>query len=64
MWQARWRWRVPAIPIPPVRSSTSVSILSMILDGKYAVFGMVIKGLDVAGKLEIGDKMTKVTMAR
>ena len=34
------------------------------LDGKYAVFGQVIKGLDVAGNLEIGDKMTKVTMAK
>jgi len=34
------------------------------LDGKYAVFGMVIKGLDVADKLVIGDKMTKVTMIK
>ena len=34
------------------------------LDGKYAVFGQVIKGLDVAGKLQVGDKMTKVTMAK
>ena len=34
------------------------------LDTKYAVFGQVIKGLDVAGKLQIGDKMTKVTMAK
>lgn len=34
------------------------------LDGKYAVFGQVIKGLDVAGKLQIGDKMTKVTLAQ
>ena len=33
------------------------------LDGKYAVFGQIIKGLDVAGKLVKGDKMTKVTMA-
>lgn len=32
------------------------------LDGNYAVFGMVIKGLDVADKLQIGDKMTKVTV--
>jgi peptidyl-prolyl cis-trans isomerase B (cyclophilin B) len=32
------------------------------LDGNYAVFGQVIKGLDVAGKLVQGDKMTKVTM--
>ncbi len=34
------------------------------LDNDYAVFGQVIKGLDVAGKLQIGDKMTKVTMAK
>ena len=34
------------------------------LDNKYAVFGQVIKGLDVAGKLKIGDKMSKVTMAK
>jgi len=34
------------------------------LDGKYAVFGQVIKGLNVAGALKVGDKMTKVTMAR
>lgn len=34
------------------------------LDGKYTVFGQVIKGLDVAGKLQIGDKMTKVTLAK
>ena len=33
------------------------------LDGNYAVFGQVIKGLDVAGKLQIGDHMTKVTVA-
>jgi peptidyl-prolyl cis-trans isomerase B (cyclophilin B) len=34
------------------------------LDGNYAVFGQVIKGLDVAGKLQVGDKMTKVTLAK
>jgi len=34
------------------------------LDGKYAVFGQVIKGLDVANKLEIGDKMVSVTMVK
>ena len=32
------------------------------LDGGYAAFGQVIKGLDVAKKLVVGDKMTKVTM--
>ena len=34
------------------------------LDGGYAVFGQVIKGLDVAGKLQVGDKMTKVSLAK
>ncbi len=34
------------------------------LDGGYAVFGQVIKGLDVADKLQMGDKMTKVTLAK
>ncbi len=34
------------------------------LDGNYAVFGQVIKGLDVAAKLQQGDKMTKVTLAK
>ncbi len=34
------------------------------LDGGYAVFGQVIKGLDVADKLQQGDKMTKVTLAK
>ncbi len=34
------------------------------LDGSYAVFGQVIKGLDVANKLQIGDKMTKVTLVK
>lgn len=34
------------------------------LDPNYAVFGMVVKGLDVAGKLQKGDKMTKVTMVK
>jgi len=33
------------------------------LDGDYAVFGQVIKGLDVADKLQIGDHMTKVTVS-
>ena len=34
------------------------------IDGAYAVFGQVIKGLDVAGKLQVGDKMTKVTLVK
>ena len=34
------------------------------LDGSYAVFGQVIKGLDVASHLKVGDKMTRVTMAK
>lgn len=34
------------------------------LDGDYAVFGQVIKGMDVTKKLVQGDKMLKVTMAK
>ena len=32
------------------------------LDGNYAVFGKVIEGMDVVGKLRAGDKMNKVTI--
>ena len=31
------------------------------LDGQYAVFGKVLKGMDVVDQLAIGDKLTKVT---
>jgi peptidyl-prolyl cis-trans isomerase B (cyclophilin B) len=34
------------------------------LDGNYAVFGQVIQGLDVAVKIQVGDRMTKVTMEK
>ncbi len=34
------------------------------LDGKYAVFGKVIEGLDVVDKLTTSDKMIKVTVER
>jgi cyclophilin family peptidyl-prolyl cis-trans isomerase len=30
------------------------------LDGRYAVFGQVIAGDDVPGKLEVGDLITKM----
>ena len=32
------------------------------LDGDYAVFGMVVEGLDVVDKLAVGDTMIKVTV--
>ncbi|MBI2134650.1 peptidylprolyl isomerase [Candidatus Woesearchaeota archaeon] len=36
---------------------------SHFLDGNYAVFGKVIEGMDVAGKLRDGDVMNKVTIS-
>jgi cyclophilin family peptidyl-prolyl cis-trans isomerase len=32
------------------------------LDGEYAVFGKVIKGLDVANRIQKGDKIITVTV--
>lgn len=32
------------------------------LDGQYTVFGQVVEGLDVIGKIKQGDKMAKVTL--
>ena len=32
------------------------------LDDNYAVFGKVVKGLDIVSKIEVGDKMTSVRM--
>ena len=34
------------------------------LDGNYAVFGKVIEGMDVAGRLRAGDAMSKVAIER
>ena len=33
------------------------------LDGQYAVFGKVIQGIDVVGKIKVGDRMNKVTIS-
>ena len=37
-------------------------VATPMLDGQYAVFGKVIKGLDVANKIKVGDKIKKVTL--
>jgi cyclophilin family peptidyl-prolyl cis-trans isomerase len=34
------------------------------LDGSYAVFGQVVKGMENAVKLRQGDKMTRVTLVK
>ncbi len=32
------------------------------LDGKYAVFGQVVKGMDLVDQIQVGDKMEKVSI--
>ena len=34
------------------------------LDGKYAVFGQVVKGMDYVEQIQVGDKMSKVTITQ
>ena len=36
---------------------------SHFLDGNYAVFGKVVSGMDAAEKLEVGDRMLKITIS-
>ncbi len=33
------------------------------LDGSYAVFGKVVQGFDVVGKIKVGDKMNRVSIS-
>ncbi|MCC6446634.1 MAG: peptidylprolyl isomerase [Armatimonadetes bacterium] len=34
------------------------------LDGKYTVFGKVVKGMDVVDKIRVGDRMKRVTVTK
>jgi peptidyl-prolyl cis-trans isomerase B (cyclophilin B) len=34
------------------------------LDGRYAVFGRVVRGMDVVDQLEQGDKLIRATMLK
>ncbi len=51
---------------PEKRSSASQFYICMgpqhFLDGQYTVFGHVVKGMDVVGKIQKGDKMLSVTI--
>ena len=44
-----------------VKGTTQGSISN--LDGQYTIFGLVTDGLEVAGQINPGDAMTKVTIA-
>jgi cyclophilin family peptidyl-prolyl cis-trans isomerase len=34
------------------------------LDGRYTIFGQVLRGMDVADRLEIGDKVLSITIVK
>ena len=52
-----WPWPALRRLIPPVRSSISPLRPLPELDGRYAVFGRVVKGLDLVDTIEQGDRI-------
>ncbi|MGQ9705561.1 MAG: peptidylprolyl isomerase [bacterium] len=51
-------------PVPNTAGSQFYICLKSLpsLDGKYTVFGMVVEGLDVAGTINVGDKIKQISI--